>query len=78
MNPDYCFTGGLIVSPPGKLATQPAAIWTFHTAAERDAAARQLRAQGDRVRCHVRSISVEGHAIVLYIATIRPKVETGP
>ena len=73
MDPDYCFTGNLIRSQPGKLETQPAAIWTFHTAGERDAAAHQLRAQGDRVRCHVRSVSVEGHTISLFIATIRPK-----
>ena len=73
MNPDYCFTGRLILSQRDKLPDQPAAIWTFHAAADRDAAARQLRAQGDRVRCHTRSVSVEGHTILLYVATIRPK-----
>ena len=73
MNPDYCFTGNQIRSPQAKLTTQPAAIWTFHSAGERDACARMLRSQGDRVRCHVRSVSVEGHSITLYIATIRPK-----
>ena len=71
MNPDCCFTGNQIVTPPGRAA--PAAIWTFHNEAERDATARQLRDQGDKVRCHVRWVRVEGHSIALYILTIRTK-----